>query len=68
MITHAHSAMNEFNVTRNTKPPGAYFPPKPNVIKQDQYLQLVQQKWPNGANMDVIQPISMLDLSREIHK
>ena len=27
MITHAHSAMSEFNV----KPPGAYFPIKLNV-------------------------------------
>ena len=39
MMTHAHSAMSEFNV----KPLGAYFAQNYmwEVKKQDQYLQLV---------------------------
>ena len=41
MITHAHSAMTEYNV----KPPGAYFPQNKmwEGIKQDQYFQLVSK-------------------------
>ena len=52
--------MSEFNVM----PAIAYFLQNKMLegIKQDQYLQWVST-FPNGANMDVIQPILMFDLA-----